>query len=201
MGVLALWGWKDLGSFPYQSARYYSGPFSRPRLNGWNFSPIQPQHPFIRHALRIHPDSTFSFSPYSKADRWHGRSILPGIFLSCYFLPEVNNVPYFWHLSVVLLHFRTLKRPSIRSRVAAVCTSNTLNISKAHWRGPVRGGRFPAFHGNIFIFPTFRSFFLIFRFPRLLIVFCCFSGFPQLLKRVFRFPQLFKRVFRFPQLF
>ncbi len=45
------------------------------------------------------------------------------------------------------------------------------------------------------------AFFPIFRFPRLFIVFLGFSGFPQLLERVFRFPQLFWRVFRFPQLF
>ncbi len=69
-------------------------------------------------------------------------------------------------------------------------------------RGPVRGGRFPTFRGNILIFPAFRSFFFpIFRFPRLPIVFLGFSGFPQLSKRVFRFPQLLKRVFRFPQIF
>ncbi len=43
-------------------------------------------------------------------------------------------------------------------------------------RGPVRGGRFQAFHRNISIFSV--AFFLIFRFP-------------QLLKRVFPFPQIF----------
>ena len=47
-----------------------------------------------------------------------------------YFLPEVNNTAYFWHLSAGLLHTRTLKLLCFRSRVS---TPNTLNISKAHW--------------------------------------------------------------------
>ncbi len=86
-----------------------------------------------------------------------------------------------------------------------------------HWGGPVRGGRFPAFHGNILIFPAFRSFFLIFRFSATFkksfpisaafqksfpvsTVILKFSGFPWFENGFFRLPSdlpfpVFRRLF------
>ncbi len=87
-------------------------------------------------------------------------------------------------------------------------------------RGPVRGGRFPAFRGNISIFPAFHSFFSNFRisatsyclfdlfrfsttfiksFPVSTNIFK-FSGFPWLENGFFRFPPefpfpVFRRLF------
>ena len=70
-----------------------------------------------------------------------------------------------------------------------------------HQGGPVRGGRFPGFRGNISILAAFPSFFSNFPVSATSHCLFSFSGFPQLLKIVFRFPQLLERVSRFPQIF
>ncbi len=65
--------------------------------------------------------------PISPADRWHRRSILAGNLKLCdktyipiwpnlaphklwHFLPEVNNMPYFWHLSAGLYGTALMKQ-------------------------------------------------------------------------------------------